>query len=284
MSSRLTYFSALLDEQLKSEMALDNLHCPQFVDFTNPTFDTMDDGADKYFENGVVGDEIDLGFGLADDPWKKEAKQIQQSKADAKQQHNKKDSGISLNQTPTKAAIPKETQATKLTKTSSIKRPVQTKTSTYRQRTNSTCSTSSRTATHNSSIVNKSTATKSTNQNIVKKTLAKVTAAFKPTLAINPKPNEQFRIFSSGTNSTNKKLLGKHGPMKVEHNLNASQASSKSTKRRCSSVPRTINLTANQPSLPKTQITLGEKIHNFFSRDKMATTGAPVKSMFSMTR
>jgi hypothetical protein len=125
----------------------------------------------------------------------------------------------------------------------------------------------------NTSISNKSTITKSTNQNIVKKTLAKVTAAFKPTITMNHKPNEQFKICSS-TVTNAKKFTTKHGPMKVNHNLNASQASSKSTNRRCSSVPRTLNLTNNQPALPKTQITLSEKIQNFFNRDKATATTA----------
>lgn len=46
-------------------MSLDNLHCPQFVDFTvADTFD-INDGADFFFEKGVVGElgmQMDLGL------------------------------------------------------------------------------------------------------------------------------------------------------------------------------------------------------------------------------
>lgn len=47
-------------------MSLENLHCPQFVDFTVPESFDINDGADFFFEKGVVGEfgaqiEMDLG-------------------------------------------------------------------------------------------------------------------------------------------------------------------------------------------------------------------------------
>lgn len=52
-------------------MSLENLHCPQFVDFTAPESFDINDGADFFFEMGVAGEEMDLGmFGSGQDPFK----------------------------------------------------------------------------------------------------------------------------------------------------------------------------------------------------------------------
>lgn len=52
-------------------MSLENLHCPQFVDFMVPESFDINDGADFFFEKGVVGEEMDLGTFRSDpDPFK----------------------------------------------------------------------------------------------------------------------------------------------------------------------------------------------------------------------
>lgn len=61
-------------------MSLENLHCPQFVDFTaTETFD-INDGADFFFEKGVVGElgaQMDLGmFGSGGDPFDKGVQEV----------------------------------------------------------------------------------------------------------------------------------------------------------------------------------------------------------------
>jgi hypothetical protein len=66
-----------------------------------------------------VGDNTDLGFGLVDELSKKYIEQVMQCQAGVQQHHYKKDCGVSLNQTPCKAAKPKEIQASKLHKTDS---------------------------------------------------------------------------------------------------------------------------------------------------------------------
>ncbi|CAF0950686.1 unnamed protein product [Brachionus calyciflorus] len=53
-------------------MTLENINCPQFVDFTSKDTFNINDGADFCFDQGVVGELIDLGsfsnFKITDEP------------------------------------------------------------------------------------------------------------------------------------------------------------------------------------------------------------------------
>ena len=81
--------------------------------------------------------------------------------------------------------------------------------------------------------------------------------------------NDQLKLKSKCTNSqTNKKK--QEGPLKVfdsklnQEIVNETTTSSSNGNRRCSSVPRTLK---EKQALNKQQITFGEKIQNFFTRD-----------------
>lgn len=162
--------------------------------------------------------------------------------------------------------------------------------STYRKRTNSACSNTSMGSFKGKANTSKQNQSQTTNnsQNIVKKTIAKVTAAFKTTKLGTASLNDASQLkLKTKAQTIQKKKTEHNGPLKVEYNnsnairthntdnnLNNSntnaessnvdnESNTSSSNRRCSSVPRTLK---EKQAICK-QITLGEKITNFFSRD-----------------
>jgi len=261
-------------------MALDNLHCPQFVDFTNPdTFNTFD-GADIYFESGIVG-ELELGFKCSD-PAKDGIDELIAALNDNASitttpapvsttftsEPSKKDSGISVspaNQSEAPAA----------------KKPLAC--ATNRKRTTST------TSQHQIKTA-PPPPPKSDNKGIFKKTIGKVTAAFKGTTASKASAESSS---GSGVSSSLFKLKSKSKgsapqpekkPLKVEHappavktnepidaleiNNNTSESN-----RRCSSVPRTLK----ERQAVARQATIGEKIQSFFSSSGSSSGSSSAK-------
>ena len=145
-----------------------------------------------------------------------------------------------------------------------------------RKRTNSACSNKSMDSTKSTKLTTSKIQqqAQANNKNIVKKTIAKVTAAFKTTKLGTGEKN-QIKLKTKSSASSQNKTRPELGPLKVEYKSNEQQqaieleiteeheTTSSSNNRRCSSVPRTLK---EKQALNK-QITLGEKIQNFFSRD-----------------
>lgn len=275
-------------------MALENLHCPQFVDFTNnATFD-MFDGADVYFERGIVGE---LGLGFDDNVNNKDgideliAALNNNTNLNEKKANDKKDSGISeaLSISPNQVQIiqnDKNTKKNKIQKSDSNK--TKNKPQAYnRTRTNSNTSVTSvgsntaKVKTQDQKLKEQQQNT----QNIVKKTIAKMTAAFKnstkQTTQAESSNTSQFKLKTKLTNPTRLNDKKKNDPVKVEYQANnnnnsnnkkneleiSSSEQNSTNNRRCSSVPRTLK---EKQDLSK-QISLGEKIQSFFSRDTYKT-------------
>ena len=154
-----------------------------------------------------------------------------------------------------------------------------------RIRTNSNASSTADKASKNS------TPNSSSSQSLVKKTIAKVTAAFKtsskPVAAPGPVDHNSLRsrLTSKKSNATNATGYTRHdGPLRVEYEKPSNGArvlspsnQSSATNRRCSSVPRTLREkqalvrsgaiaeTDVHVAPPTATTTLGEKIQNFFS-------------------
>jgi hypothetical protein len=200
-----------------------------------------------------------------------------------KSTNDKKDSGISEafsispNQiNPTKTIDLKTDNDTTEQPTEAKKQQQQLKGHTpVRKRTPSSCSNKS----IDSNKLKNTSKLQQPNKNIVKKTIAKVTAAFKTNKIATCENNTQLKLKTKSSNQSRDKTKKPDGPLKVEYtksvqepveqvfdleNLEAHETTTSSSgNRRCSSVPRTLK---EKQALNK-QITLGEKIHNFFSRD-----------------
>ena len=185
---------------------------------------------------------------------------------DPSQMNNKEMSGQVASHNKTSISLKKSTPIRKRTNSASSNRStdsIQTKTSKIQQQ-------------HQQQA-------QANNKNIVKKTIAKVTAAFKTTKLGNGDSNQlKLKTKTLTITLANKKKQECVGPLKVEYagktepiqpqneahellelEIKENETTSSSGNRRCSSVPRTLK---EKQALNK-QITLGEKIQNFFSRD-----------------